>query len=78
MNFKFAVHLQVTARLYTYPQFTAILSIGARIKNHVYIRIGTYISFIAKLPLAVIAGCVEDIGISEVQRLIYDILSVGI
>lgn len=67
-----------TARSHTYPQFTAILATAAGVQNYVDIRVRTDISFITKLPLAVVSRRVEDVGIAEVECLIYDVLGIGI
>lgn len=66
------------ARSHTYPQFTAILSVAAGVQYNIDVWVRAGVSFIAKLPLAVVPGCVEDVGISEVKRLIYDVLSAGV
>lgn len=67
-----------TARSHTYPEFAAILSITAGVQNNVDIRVRASISLIAILPLAVVSGGVENVGIAKVKRLIYDVLGAGI
>lgn len=54
----------------TYPQFASILAVSACIKNYINVGVRTNISFIAVLPLTVIARRVENRGIAEVEGLI--------